>query len=233
VRAGFIDKTDDGRIVIHNWSERTGGDINKMEDRAERVRERRAHTQGKCLPSCSLCAEHVPGSDPPLSQAQINQDQARPGQARPDLKREETAPLPLDPPAEGEVWSAGWWFVKFKTAWQDKNIAGATAFYGQTGDSKAKQTLSQELARLPDPVKLEAQRNSAAMFTAFLSGGNDETRKRLWPFSFFVQAFGELRMKAAKARSGPPPTRPPDSGPAIPAAMRLVATKTEAAHGDT
>lgn len=148
----------------------------------------------------------------------------------PDLSPEREKGPPATEPITAELWDAERWLAAFKRAYEAKGITGATAFYGQTSDGKALATLSVELAKLPPGVKLEAQANGAAMFAAFFANGNDETRKRLWPFSFFVQAFGELRMKAAKPRP-PNNARPPDAGPAIPAAMRSRPTETGATHG--
>lgn len=54
VACGFIDEVEVGAPkAIHNWARRTGGDIVKMENEAERKRVLRAHRNNKCDPgSC-------------------------------------------------------------------------------------------------------------------------------------------------------------------------------------
>jgi len=103
VKAGFIDD-DPSAKRIHNWMQRTGGAIAKMEGKAAKVRVFRAHKKKECDPeTCPHCAEereNCSGTDPeqcenaasttparsgdvPHRQDQSSQDQSRPDKSRP------------------------------------------------------------------------------------------------------------------------------------------------------
>ena len=156
---------------------------------------------------------------------------AVPGTPIPDLdpgpdpspeKGPDQAPPPptfdLSPPDRPNgLWFARDWLTKFKAAWEARGGPVTKAFYADTGDSKATATLDAELGRLPEGVRLDAQLRALSMFTAFFAGKGKETERRGWPFSFFVQDFGRLRMEAA-TRSRTPVERPPEQ--AIPYHLR-------------
>jgi hypothetical protein len=115
------------------------------------------------------------------------------------------------PAEDSKPWTAPRWLSRFKLAWEARNVAGARAFYGDTGDTKAQVTLSDELGRLPGSVRALAEASAPAMFAAFFKSDGREVKRRQHPFSFFVQEFGALRTAAGKnGPAAPRDDRPPE-----------------------
>ncbi len=92
--AGFIDRSEDGQVSIHNWRERTGAAIARMADKAHRLKEARAHKNGSCLAMCRICA----GTDQAQSQQRAGLVAPRPDQSSQDQSRSESEP-PAGAPA--------------------------------------------------------------------------------------------------------------------------------------
>jgi uncharacterized protein YdaU (DUF1376 family) len=116
-----------------------------------------------------------------------------------------------EPGPDQGPWTAPRWLSRFKLAWEARNAAGARAFYGDTGDTKAQVTLSDELGRLPGSVRALAEASAPAMFAAFFKSDGREVKRRQHPFSFFVQEFGALRTAAGKnGPAAPRDDRPPE-----------------------
>jgi hypothetical protein len=81
ISAGWIDRLPDGGLRIHNWMERTGASIEKMDAAADRKKRYRAHAerQSSRVPCPSECEFHKRGADVPA----VSQDSPRtnPGQS--------------------------------------------------------------------------------------------------------------------------------------------------------
>lgn len=230
VACGFIDEEAPGAPkCIHNWAKRTGGDIVKMENEANRKRLLRAHKNNQCDPA--TCQFHRRADDAPPDVPETSggrpedkpgtsaghpppkqhQDKSSQGQSRqdPDL------PSPLGPlgsvpdPAgarsngKAKIWSAWDWKNKFGIAWVAKYQTGG---YGEVGDSKACGALGLLLETLPAEELLAAQERAPAMFAEFLASADPKTVARRHPFTFFAQEWGGLRVpKKATAPPGEPP----------------------------
>ncbi len=117
---------------------------------------------------------------------------------------------PVVDPVTPPLWASHHWLRQFKLAWEKRTIVGATAFYGDTGDTKASARLHDELERLPQAERLAAQARAPAMLAAFFAEKGDEIRRRHYPFNFFVQSFGALRMATTRTTTAPP-ERPPEN----------------------
>ncbi len=113
---------------------------------------------------------------------------------------------PVTPP----LWTSHDWLRQFKLAWEKRTIPGGTPFYGDTGDTKANLKLNDELERLPREERLGAQSRAPAMLAAFFAEQGDEIKRRHYPFNFFVQSFGRLRMATTKTTAAAP-ARPPEN----------------------
>lgn len=116
IDAGFIDATPEGEpLRIHNWMERTGGAITKMEDQANRKRMFRLHKAGNCDRStCQWCkSDGHPGdvqemsTDSPRTVHRTSDtDQTRPVKTSPDKTRQDQIILsPHLPPVGGGEFS--------------------------------------------------------------------------------------------------------------------------------
>lgn len=92
--AGFVDRSEDGQVSIHNWRERTGAAIARMADKAYRLKEARAHKTGSCLPACRLCT----GTDQAQTQQRAGLVAPSPDKASQDQSRSEREP-PAGAPA--------------------------------------------------------------------------------------------------------------------------------------
>lgn len=216
VRAGFIDQATDGRTAIHNWQARTGGAIVRMNDRAYRVRERRAHHQGRCLEHCSICAEHVPGSDQDQSQARPNQDQSSTGKASTDQKgvagagahtrsNDDAEPPPIEPVApDRRRWTAEEWFEAYKVAWVTYR---GGSYASQANDWRAIDDLRTAIRSLSVDEAVAAQARAPSMLAEYFANRDEKIADARHPWSWFVLRFNGLRFPRGPVNPKRPRTR--------------------------
>jgi hypothetical protein len=225
VAAGFIDEGETGEpLAIHKWMERTGGDVVRMENEADRKRVWRLHRTKNCDPvTCPHCrpgelastdgqskasrpdetrtSASVDGRSPIPSESPAaddhDQGKARQVQARSgsdSLPSRGSVP-PVQTPARSENRARLWPAGSWLTRF---GVAWAEHYqqlaYGQPGDSKACGPLQGVLDALPESERLAAQEKAPAMFAEFLGRADSKTVERRHPFAFFVQEWGGLRV---------------------------------------
>lgn len=167
----------------------------KGAERMRRYRERNASSDVTLRP-VTLAVTSAQAQ----AQAQLAEESKPPRRA---ITQEIEPVTVVDRPTD--VWEAGRWLTKFKIAWEAKGVVGGTPFYGDTGDTRACETLRIELERLPLALRLMVQTEAPRIFAAFFASDDRKTRSRKYPFSFFVQEFGSLRQGSAPPAGKPLP----------------------------
>lgn len=206
VAAGFIDTDASGNPTeVHNWSERTGGAIARMESaakasrtRKERWKERQRNADGTRSGTAEErdgdaeeTAENGPGT---------HQDKTSPVQSSPAKARQEDQRAPA---GARDLWPAWTWFQRFKVLWPEAH--GKVAYGDGDDDAKATGDLEDKLNSLPGEARIADQERANELIAGYFAIAS--ARAAAHPWKWFVTRFNELRVPAsarAGARGSPP-----------------------------
>ncbi len=226
VSCRFLEETPDG-LIVHDLEDHAPEYVLKRWEReAERrskgqtiraVRQAAARARWAALPEdgdANGIRLHPFAMQMHANGEQVSTNVTPPAPApAPAPKNSPPARDPRAPEPEPLTWSGEQWRQEFAKAWSKDN---ADMPYGRgAGDGKSAGTLSDMLAGLPLPARLDAQARAPRMFAEFLADRSPKAVAERHQFSYFVLLFNGLRSDRKQAARGSPalPRIPPRPDP--------------------
>lgn len=202
----FIDRGEDGSCQIHNWMERTGGSLKRMEEKAAANKRRRDEARIRHEEESSRARtgivpesrEHRTDTNP----TKTRQDQTRPDKSEESPPASARDPRLLDGSTDNGAKTAHDWLTYFNARF----FAAKGRQRGCSSDAKATANLADLLAALPDTERAEDWDARERIVDEFLARTDQRTAEAGWKFAFFVASFDGLRLppdKRPTVRDGP------------------------------